>query len=415
MTVVVIGGGVIGLLCALELRRRGAGVVLADQDQPGRACSAGNAGWIVPSLSAPIPAPGMALTSLTWLLRRHSPLYIRPTALPRLSGWLWSFWRHCNKRDHRAGFEAVARLNARTMALYDDLQDAGIEFEMHKQGLLLVFRSATRMRKALEELEPIHDFGYQGPTPVIGRELRDLEPALARDALAGLLVEEERHVRPETLVSGLLTHLRESGVAILPNTEVVGGTQEGRRLTAVMTGAGPIDADACVIAAGAWSGKLAARFGLHIPVQAAKGYSITVDNPAAQLRRPVYLAEAKVGCSPFRRALRLAGTLELSGLNLRLDRRRVAAIVRAAQQYIPHATHGDTRTEWVGMRPTTPDGLPVIGKVPGWDNVYIATGHAMLGVTLAPSTAVGIAELIVSGQRVAELAPFAPERFAGES
>lgn len=440
--VVVVGAGVIGLWCAYELRRRGLDVVLLDKGEPGDACSRANTGWIVPSFSSPLPAPGLTWTSLKWMASADSPLYIRPSAAPSLAGWLWTFWRHCNARDFRAGLEAVALLNERTMELFENLEDDGVRCELHKSGLLCAFGSEKGLERMLASLQTIAGHGLVDPQRLSAREARDLEPALSEEISGGILMESERHVLPESLNQGLLDRVTDLGVEVRSHTEVCCEVREGSLVRSVIAGAAartgaaessgeeaadstggagstagdgpsrtPIEGDAFVLAAGAWSGQLAERFGIALPMQAGKGYSITLENPAVRLRRPVYFPEKKVVTSPFDGALRVGGTMELSGINEDLDPRRTAAIGRVAEHFLPGSLEGEQAQEWVGMRPLTPDGLPVIGRAPGYDNLYLATGHAMLGITLAPVTAVAVTDLIVSGRTDIPVGPFDPGRF----
>jgi D-amino-acid dehydrogenase len=413
-TVAVIGAGVIGLSCAWALRKQGADVLVLDPRAPGTACSAGNAGWIVPAMSGPIPAPGLVGTSLKWMLKRDSPLYIRPRVDPAFSAWLFRFWRNCRAQPYQAGLDAVASLNQRTMALFDELQADGVRFEMRCEGLLYAGLSQAAVTHAFEEVRLLERFGYQRPELLDGAGLRQLEPGLSRNVAGGFLVREERHVRPETLTAGLASWLaeRDVDVRIGKAHAVIGAQRRGRGVRALVTRAGTVEADQFVLAAGAWSGPLARQLGCRLPVEAGKGYSVTVARDDAPLGRPIDLIEARVACTPFDGALRLAGTMELSGLNLRLAPERLAAIRHAGDQYLGDWRGGDEHA-WVGMRPLTPDGLPLIGLLPGADNLYVATGHAMLGVTLAPATGEALARYMLGDVRASEaqLAPFDPGRF----
>jgi D-amino-acid dehydrogenase len=409
--VVVVGAGVIGLACAYSLRKRGRDVVVVDQREPGAACSRGNAGWVTPSLSAPIPAPGLTWTSLKWMLRSDSPLYISPGATPKLARWLWRFWRFCNPRDFVHGLKAVAEFNRLTLASFNQLEQEGVEFELHRDGILFAFLDDHYMRKVLAEFDYHRDYGYQMPTPRYGADLAAIEPALTDAVTAGFLVDREFHVRPETLAAGYSRRLAQLGVEIKTGAEVVGGIRTGDRLTGVETSGGPVEGDLVLVAAGAWSGQVLDRFGVSLPVQAGKGYSITFNGSAARIQRPLYLGEVRIGCSPFSGATRVAGTMEMSGVNERLDRRRIAGIRRGIGRYLRFPVGPADGTEWVGMRPLTPDGLPMLGRVPGFQNLMVATGHAMLGVTMAPVTGEAMADLVTSAGSVDRLAPFDPGRF----
>lgn len=407
---IVVGAGVIGLACAYSLKRRGRDVVVVDMGLPGQACTKGNAGWITPSISAPIPAPGLTWTSIKWMLRSDSPLYISPTAAPGLARWLWRFWRYCNPRDFVAGLNAVATLNQSTHAAFAQLEQDGVGFELHRDGLLFVFKDEHYMENVRHEFDYYKNYGYDVPARLSGDEIRRLEPAVSGAVTTGFLVKEESHVRPETLAAGYLAKLGELGVEVKSGVRAIRAAKSGGRVTGIETDDGSLSGDQVLIAAGAWSGQVTELFGVSLPVQAGKGYSITVEKSGPTLARPLYLGEARIGCSPFDGAVRFAGTMELSGINVDLDRRRVAGIRKGIREYLAEPL-GDTEgTEWVGMRPLTPDGMPMLGKVPGFDNLFLATGHAMLGITLAPVTGELMAD-VMTGQGSPIAKPFDPGRF----
>jgi len=412
--VVVVGAGVIGLWCALELRGRGADVVVLDKGRPGAGCSAGNAGWIVPSLSGPLPAPGLRGRLLRWAVMRAGPVYVAPRADPELLQWVWRFWGRCNATDYARGFEAIVRFHEESRSLYDVAAQQGLEFELHRTGLLFLFLGRSEQHHIRRDLARLAARGYEVAEELDARAVQALEPAVGRGVVGGILAKGDWHVRPESLTAALAERLRILGVPVRTDVDVQGFDVAGGRVMACRTCAGRVAFDQCVIAAGAWSGPLLRQVGYRLPVQAGKGYSVTVTPPPFRVHRPLYLAEAKVACSPFRGAIRMAGTMEFSGLNVRLDRRRVAAMDRAVARFLPGWRSRDAGQEWVGMRAVTPDGLPVIGQVPGFDNLYVATGHAMLGVSLAPATARGVGRLL-AGERPALLAPFDPARFAGRT
>lgn len=409
--VVIIGGGVIGLLTAYELSRRGVAVTVVDKGDLGAGASAGNAGWVSPSLSAPVPSPGLAWTSLKWMLRPDSPLYIHPGAVPGMLGWLWSFWRHCNDRDYQAGLEAVGRLNRDTLALFRRLQEDGLEFEMHAAGLLFACERQSTIDRVMAELEQMQQLGLGAPQRLSAADVRDLEPALRPGLAGGVLAADNWHVRPESLTAAAARRLQAGGAVLRPRTPVTRLALDRGRVVGVYAGDELLEAEQVVIATGAEASSLAQQAGFHLPMQAGKGYSLTVEAPEIQVNRAVYLDETRIAISPFDGALRVAGTMELSGINTRIDRRRVDAIRRGADRYLPGWDRGAGMKVWTGMRPMLPDGLPAIGRAPGYENLYLAAGHAMLGVTLGPATAAALAELMVTGRSPYDLAPFDPGRF----
>jgi D-amino-acid dehydrogenase len=325
---------------------------------------------------------------------------------------LWRFWRHCNARDYHDGLHAVARLNRGTMALFDALRADGVAFEMHAAGVLFAFLTDRAQSQVFADLQELAAYGFGIPERLDARAVRELEPALSPAVVGGVLAPGERHLRPESLMGAVEGRLREMDTELRLDARVTGIERRGPAVAAVRTPSGRVGADAFLIAAGAWSAALLRRVGFMLPLEPGTGYSLTFPSAPVPLRRPVYLDEARVACSPFAQGLRLAGTMELSGFRSRPDPRRVGAIARAAARYFDSWAGEAAYDAWAGMRPMTPDGLPAIGRVPGVDNVYLATGHAMLGMTLAPATGSAIADLISGRPPSVDLTPFDPARFA---
>lgn len=426
MRVAVVGGGVVGLATAWHLRRMGADPVIVESRTVGDGCSWGNGGWVCPSISTPLPNPALTWRSLLATMRPDGPLHIKPSAVPRLAPWLIRFRSLCTEGDFQRGVRALASLNAATMRRFDEMAASGVDFEFARTGILFAFRDPAKAALMQAEIAQVAeavqtaktaqaatgDFGALVPTPLDRAETYEREPLLRPGFQRGIFVESNRHLRPETLTAGLARSLRADGAEIVEGVSVTGFETDGAAVRALATTAGTIEADAVVLAAGAETGALAAKAGSAIPLTAGKGYSVTVDGPRNQLRQPLYLGDAKVGASPFDGALRFFGTMELSGINRRLDPRRVQAIRRAVDRdvNVPEARSGGR--EWVGMRPMVPDTLPVVGKLPSRDNVYVNTGHQMLGVTLSASTGWATAQLVVEGRSEIDLAPFSPSRFS---
>jgi D-amino-acid dehydrogenase len=410
---VVVGGGVIGLACAYALRKQGEEVTVLDSAEPGAGCSKGNAGWIVPTLAEPLPTPGLTWTSTLWLLRRDSPLHIDPRAALGLAPWLWTFWRHCNPEDFRSGRRAWEIIANDVMESFDALAADGVRFEMHSAGLLFVFLREAAMRAMLHETGAGSTGHGTEPRIFTGKELREFEPSVSDAVTTGMWIEQERHVRPESLCAGLVQWLTTHGVEIRTGTAVTGGHLDGSAVRAVRTTRGDVTGDRFLIAAGARSGLVSkAVTDVSLPIQAGKGYSITVPASTSRFQRPLYLEEARLALTPFEGGYRFAGTMELSGINERLVGDRISAIRHSAQRYLMLSPGEVTGVEWVGMRPLAPDGLPVMGAIPGRPNVFVATGHGMLGVTTALTTARLMSDLIVRRSTSVNLSALDPGRFA---
>jgi D-amino-acid dehydrogenase len=397
--VVVIGAGIIGLSCAYSLRRRGLDVTVVERETPGVGASWGNTGWITRGLSTPLPGPDVRRASIGWLVRRSGPLTIRPWRDLRIPSWLWRFWGKCNERDYAAGLSALAALNERTGELFDALETDGMALGLERRGVLVACRTGARLERVRGDLE-VAVADPDADVSVLGREaVRETEPAL-RDVVGGVLIESDRHLRPETWGGSLLADLQSAGVQTEFGEEILELEREGCRVTGVVGRRNRWPSDLVVLAAGAWSGRLARRMGFALPVLAGKGYSMTVAGPRLSVRRPVYLSEAKIAVSPYPGTLRLSGTMEISGFDLGIDRRRLARMQSAADSFLPGWSRGRECDAWAGLRPITPDGLPVIGRAPGLDNAYVATGHGMLGMTLAPATGEVLATMIEGGRTI---------------
>ena len=411
--VVVIGGGIIGLATAWELHRRGEEVVVLDARSAGMAASAVNAGWVSPAMG-PVPGPGLIGTSLKWMFNPESPLYIRPRADKDFLIWLYRFWRACNTKAYDAGVEATGVLGRGTMAIMDQWVEDGIDFEMHQYGLLYAFKDRAHMELELKAFETWAKYDYATPTPLFGDDLRAQEPILSDELTSGFLVKEERTVQPVTLVRGLIQKLESVGVEIKNGAPVVDIEASQKRVVAVRTPSERIEADHVLIAAGAWTKQLGKLAGINIPIEAGKGYGLDFKPAPVKPRSSVYLPDARIAVSPFEDGLRLSGTMELSGISDSVTPRRTGAIQKGGQRFLKGFPSDAKPTQvWAGMRPMAPDGLPVMGHVDKLSNLTVASGHAMLGITLAAVTAVHMADLISTGQTPDELKPFNPGRFRG--
>ena len=453
MRVGIVGGGAIGLCTAYYLRKLGADPVLIESSTLGSGCSLGNAGWVFPSKSTPLAAPGLTLKSLKWMLRRDSPLHIKPSALPRLAPWLMRFRSYCNHADQMRGIAAWVALNEVTMERYDELAADGVQYEYCESGLLMAFRDfaeAAATRKEIELVAAARSASRteSGTGSGIGSgigsgsgtgtgngtgassqattraaavptecyelneaELYEREPMLRPGFRVGLFLDEGRHVRPESVMGGLGSSLRANGIEVHQGVAATGFRSEKQRVTAIVTSEGDLEVDAVVLAAGAHTGSLSRMLGCPIPLIAGKGYSVTIEQPTNQLRQPLLLGGDLIGLSPFKAALRFAGTMELSAVNSRMDAARIRSIRRQVSRAldIPEASEGGRA--WMGMRPMVPDSLPVIGKLPSRENVYVNTGHQMSGITVAPSSGWALAGLMLEGKPGADLGAFSPARF----
>jgi D-amino-acid dehydrogenase len=414
--IAVVGGGIIGLSVAYYLSQAGADVIVYERGALGHGCSWGNAGWICPSESAPVVGPGAMRQVLNSAGRPAAPLYLRPTLDPGLYRWLLQALRYCNSSAAAHGLRATAELGRRTFELYDELEGAGLDAGMTSRGLLHVFARRTSAERSLASAAAMRPYGYDVPDSLLtGARLRELEPTLSLRAQAGYLIKEERHIDPARLTAGLAELARKSGTAIHEQTGVTSLDTAGRQVRAVLSGRDASPADAVVLAGGACADTLLRPLGVSLPLTAGKGYSFLRPLRTTP-SRPIHFGDIKVAVTPFPRGLRVAGTMELSGNNETLRRSRATAIARGAAQYIDRwddldANRAQPEELWVGRRPLTPDGLPILDRVDPFTNLYVATGHSMLGITLGPASGKALADFILSGKRPELLQPFQLRRF----
>jgi D-amino-acid dehydrogenase len=410
--VVVVGGGIAGLCAAYSLRKRGAEVTVVEGETVGSrvASSYGNGGWICPAQAGPLPEPGLTLTGMRALLNADSALYFRPSYLPRLTPWLLRFRRYCNRRDFERGMAALAALGRPSFELVDAMTADGVEFELYKKGMLCATATPADARKVLESLKPMRAFGYALPDDLLSsEELHALEPALSDKVGSGFHYSEQWHVRSNTLVEGLARRLREQGVEFREGSCVTGFDTAGETVRAVRTGEGEVAGDAFLLAAGSWTAQLARGLGVRFPLEPGKGYTFLI-RPKTMPTYGILFADIHAGATPFTDRVRIGGTMEFSGFDLSIDRRRIDNVFRLAREYI-ELEDPEYEEPWAGLRPLTPDGLPVLDRAGLVRNAFVATGYSMLGMTLGAPAGEAMAEFVLGGERPAVLEPFRIDRF----
>lgn len=414
-TVTIIGGGVMGRCTAYYAARRGFRVTLIDRhppDHPG--CSTGNAGYISPSHFVPLASPGVAALALRWMLSPESPFYVRPVPNPDLLGWGWRFLRSATQDHVRRSAPVLRDLTLASRDRFRELAaESGDAFSLVERGCLML--CATE--HALEEERGVGEEGRRlglrvemlGPS-----DLRALEPALCINAAGAVHFLDDCHVTPHLFLSTLLERNRELGVRTLWGCEVTGFGQSGGRITAVKTTGGDVQGDQVVVTGGAWTSRLLRPLGVRLPLQAGKGYSLTLERPAVLPAHPMICVEGRLAVTPFAGALRFGGTMEVTGLDETVNPARIRGILKSVERYVPQFTPEvfSGVPHWVGLRPLSPDGLPYIGRVPPWENLLVGTGHAMMGVTLAPVTGTLLADLLAGAPSALPLAPLSPLRFS---
>jgi D-amino-acid dehydrogenase len=400
--VAIIGGGAVGATCALELARRGAAVTLLERGPDlGSGCSSGNAGLICPSHSTPISNPVAVRNGLRWMLDRDSPFYLRPR--PAAVPWLARFLLAARRAPD--GTRAIRALSVASLELHAGL---GRDFEtgFEQRGVLNVYATEASYAAGRREAE---SSGF--PFQALDRdEAIALEPALGPRTLGAVYYPQDAQVDP-------LRFVRAMGAAAAADGAVVRTGVEVRRLrrladgVAVETSDGELRPETAILAAGAWSAGLARTVDVYLPLEAGKGYHVDLEGAETDPRIPAWLQESSAIATRLPGRLRLAGTLELAGLDLSIDTRRAEAVQRGGERGLRGLEGRRVIDVWAGLRPCTPDGLPVIGRPDGLPGLVLATGHAMKGVSLAPVTAQLVAQLVAGEAPSHDLAPLRPDRF----
>lgn len=408
----IIGGGIIGLCSAYYLHRAGHRVTVFDRNAITDGCSFGNAGMIVPSHIIPLAQPGMIARGLRWMLRSDSPFYIKPRLDADLLRWGWLFYRHANARHVERSIPALRDLSLLSKKLYQELAGE-LTFGWQERGLLMLYKTAAAEHDMAEEADVANRAGIEARV-LTGAQVQALEPDVRVDVRGGVYYPGDAHLNPNELIVNLIAYLKRQGVAFEEGQAVTGFVRNGNRLTTIETTKGRFSVDELVVAGGAWSPELARQLGFSLPLQGGKGYSFMADGRAYSIRIPAILLEARATATPMGGNLRFAGTMEITGTDLSVNMNRVRGIVQAIGQYYPEINPSipSAETVWRGLRPCSPDGLPYIGRVGHFENLTLATGHGMMGLSLGPATGKLVADLLTDAALPMDASPFRVGRFA---
>lgn len=411
---VVCGAGIIGLSCAYALRQRGYAVTVVERSCEGRdGCSFGNAGMIVPSHFIPLAAPGMTKLALQWMFDSKSPFYIRPRLSVELITWGLRFMRAANAEHVIRSAPLIRDLSLASRALYEQLADqTKNDFGLVRRGLLMLCKSQHTLDDEAYVATRARELGV--PAEVVSPErAAELDPDVRMAVAGAIYFPLDCHLSPQRLMATLLRLCRSSGVKFQWSTEITGWRSTGKNLSAVQTTGDEIAADEFVLAGGSWSPAMVRGLGLKLPLQAGKGYSVTLTQPRQLPQLCSIFTEARVAVTPMGDTLRIGGTMELSGLDESIQTERVAGITESVPRYFPEFTAADFRElpVWRGLRPCAPDGLPYVGRFGRYSNLTAATGHAMMGLSLAPITGQLIAQLLSGEKPSIDLSALSPDRF----
>ena len=412
-SVIVVGAGHIGIACAHYLRHDGHDVTVIDRASVGGACSHANCGVLVPSHVLPLTEPGAIRTGLKSLFQPRAAFRVTPQLRPALYRWMFEFGRRCTHRQMLKAAAVLDEILRASMTEYEQLMsESSMQCEWHNDGMLFVFRTEEALKKfGRTDTMLASEFGLAA-RHIDGSELPDFEPALLEGLAGAYYYEDDQHLRPDRFNAAWSQRLIDGGVAFIEDCGVESVKKTGGQISGLQTSQGLTTADRYVFATGAWSAEFEDALGCRIPVEPGKGYSVTMTRPEIMPSHPILVPEKHIGISPFDSSYRIASMMEFSGFDDSIPRSRIEQLKDSARPYLKTPEGPAEEDTWYGWRPMTWDSLPIIGRVPRLSNALLATGHNMLGLSLAPMTGKAIADLVAERPSDLPLDALSPARFS---
>ncbi len=409
----IIGGGISGLFSAYYLVQEGCEVTILDSGRLLDGCSHGNAGMIVPSHIIPLAQPGMIAKGMRWMLSSESPFYVKPRLQWDLLKWGYLFWKHSTEQHVRESIPHLRDLSLMSKELYQEVAtQPTLRFGWEEKGLLMLFKNESTRPEMEEEAHVATRAGIEAHV-LSGADVQALEPDVKVEVAGAVLYPGDAHLYPNDLIKALIGYLKSAGVRFLEEHPVENLEVTNGRVGAVLTPSGRYSFDELVLAAGAWSPGILQKLGIALPLQGGKGYSFMSNGLKNNIKIPAIMLEARATATPMGDGMRFAGTLEVAGTDQSVNMNRVRGIHSAITRYYPEleVDFPEKQTVWAGLRPCSPDGLPYLGRLHGFTNVTVATGHGMMGVSLGPATGKVVADLITNRTPELNISPFDPMRF----
>ncbi len=410
--VIVAGGGVIGLCTAHYLNKAGHEVTLIDKGDLKHGTSFGNAGYISPSHFIPLASPGIVAKGLQWMLSSTSPFYIKPRLNMDLIRWALTFWKRSGKATMERNIPHLNNILHLSRELTSEIRnELGNQFLMEEKGCLMLYKSSLTEKHEIELAKEAAALNIE--TKVFSaKEIQAMEPEVEVNVRGGVLYPIDAHLHPGDLMQTIHDHLQQSGVQFQLETTITGFEKQGRKVTKVLTDKGDFTGDEIILATGSWLPATSRDLGIDLLLQAGKGYSMTFDAVEKNLHYPAILVDDRVAMTPMGADLRMGGTMEISGIGSPMLMKRVQSIFKAAKNYYPNLPVEFPAQDkiWSGLRPLSPDGLPYIGRHSTYDNIVMAGGHAMLGLSLAAATGKLVEEIVGGLETSIDISAFNVER-----
>lgn len=410
--VVIIGGGIVGLSSAYFLQKEGHQVTVIDKSDITSGASFVNAGYLTPSHIIPMASPGKITQGLKWMFNSASPFYMKPRWDIDFFKWSWYFKKSSTNAKVKKAIPVIKDINLLSRDLFEGIKasrDLG-DFQLERKGLLMIYKTQASYEHEMEVARKASFLGLE-VNELNKQQLSEIEPNIKIDAEGAVHYECDGHTTPTEFMPKMLQYLKDVGVEVRTNEEVLDLSLNNGRIQEIRTDKGTISAHEFILAAGSWTGILSKKLNVKLPLQPGKGYRINVKRPLG-ITMPAVLMESSMAVTPMKGFTRFAGTMEFSGINTTIRKERVEAIAAGAQKYYPEIeiTPEEKSQAKSGMRPVTPDGLPYIGRSTKIKNLTFATGHAMMGWSLGPATGKLVAEIVDGKKTSMDISPFNPQR-----
>ena len=412
--VVIVGGGIIGFSCAFYLIEEGHEVVLVDKNSFNSGASIVNAGYITPSHIIPLASPEVLRKGIKWILNSNSPFYIKPRFNKDLINWGINFIKSSNYRHVNRSISIIKRINEFSKELYFELKNSKkIDFKIYEKGLLMAFKTSKAEKEEFKTAKIAREL-EMNVQELSQKEVNSMQPKIKMNIKGAFWYKSDAHLTPETFMNNLKSYLLKKGLKVFKENLVESFNYNSGIINSIRTKKNEIFGDEFVIAAGAWSENLLKKLRIKLLIQAGKGYRINLLKKTG-ISYPAILLEDKVAVTPMDGFTRFGGTMEISGLNTKINFKRVNAIAKSSEEYyeglkISRKNINDAKC---GLRPLSPDGLPFIGRHSLYNNLVLATGHSMMGWSLGPVTGKLVSEIISGKKESISIDPFNPERKFG--
>jgi D-amino-acid dehydrogenase len=415
MKVTIIGGGIIGLSSAFYLKQSGWDVTVLDKTDFNDNCSYGNCGYICPSHFIPLATPGIVKQGLKWMWNSKSPFYVQPRLDWNLVDWGLKFMRSATAKHVETAAVPLRDIAILSKTEYEKwLSIPGFDFAYERKGLLEIFQTAKGAEHAQHTVEKAHELGLTDTNLLDKEQLQAMEPQTRINGLGAILFNCDAHCYPNKLMQNLIAYLKQQGVKLITNQEVIKFERTGNKINKIITAGSSFDTDEVIVAAGSWSRDTAKLLDIKIPLMPGRGYSITLEDSPYKVNYPAVLLEGRAAITPMNgNKIRFGGTMEITSHKTPPRMSRVQGILDAVKRFYPDFDVPFPAKEniWYGYRPCSADGLPYIGRVKKYSNVVIATGHSMLGLSLGAGTGKLVDEIINGRKTTMDVKPFMVERF----